>query len=122
MSTTLRRVALGAAGIAASALTLAAVPATASAAGASVAAFPCGYSAQGMDAHYRHCANTFILIRADWDNGNHYTNCLGPWDETTLWHDGPHRQVNAYYVPKAPALMQNVNGQWICRAGQPDWP
>ena len=91
-------------------------------AAASAAAFPCGYSSQGMDAHYRHCANTFILIRADWDNGSHYTTCLGPWDETTLWHDGPHRQVNAYYVPKAPALMKNVNGQWICRAGQPDWP
>lgn len=110
---------------AAAAVGLAAVGAGVADAGtaaASVAAYPCGYSSQGIDAHYRHCADSFILIRANWDTGTHYTTCVGPWGEVPLYHDGPHRQVNAYYVPKAPALMQNIHGEWICRTGQPDWP
>lgn len=82
--------------------------------------FPCGYSSQGMDAHYRHCANTFALIHVDWDNGNHYTDCYGPWDEQTLWHDGSHRQVNAYFVNTPPRLLKNASGNWICSASQPD--
>ncbi|MEV7039591.1 hypothetical protein [Amycolatopsis sp. NPDC051061] len=52
MSTSLRRIT---AGIAATFGAVLAIPATATAV---PAAFPCGYSSQGMDAHYRHCANT----------------------------------------------------------------
>ena len=93
------------------------LPATATAA---PIPFPCGYSSQGMDAHYRHCANTFALIHVDWDNGSHYTDCYGPWDEQTLWHDGNHRQVNAYFVNTPPRLLKNASGNWICSASQPD--
>ncbi|MGW5716650.1 DUF6355 family natural product biosynthesis protein [Amycolatopsis sp. NPDC003865] len=113
MSTSLLRAAAGFAALGA----LVAAPASASAA---PVPFPCGYSSQGMDAHYRHCANTFALIHVDWDTGSHYTDCYGPWDEQTLWHDGPHRQVNAYFVNTPPRLLKNSSGNWICSASQPD--
>ncbi|MDT7801235.1 MAG: hypothetical protein QOI78_4668 [Actinomycetota bacterium] len=58
-------------------------------------------SAQGMDAHYRHCATTFALIHVDWDNGNH-------------------RQVDAYFVNTPPRLLKNASGRLICSASQPD--
>uniref|UniRef100_UPI003F494B0A DUF6355 family natural product biosynthesis protein n=1 Tax=Amycolatopsis sp. CA-096443 TaxID=3239919 RepID=UPI003F494B0A len=82
----------------------------------------CGYSAQGMDAHYRNCSSRFVLVRAAWDNGRHYTTCVGPWEETGLYHDGPHRQVGARAVPQAPAVITTPSGRRICASSQPEVP
>ncbi|MET9260452.1 DUF6355 family natural product biosynthesis protein [Amycolatopsis sp. NPDC004079] len=82
----------------------------------------CGYSAQGMTAHYRNCSSRFVLVRADWDNGRHYTTCAGPWDELGLYPDGKHRQVSARAVPKAPVVITTPSGRRICASSQPDFP
>ncbi|UKD50919.1 DUF6355 family natural product biosynthesis protein (plasmid) [Amycolatopsis sp. FU40] len=82
----------------------------------------CGYSTQGMDARYRNCSSRFVLVRADWDNGRHYTTCVGPWGEQGLYHDGTHRQVGARAVPKPPTLITTPSGRRICASSQPDFP
>lgn len=82
----------------------------------------CGYSAQGMDAHYRNCSGRFVLVRADWDNGRHYTTCVGPWGEQGLYHDGTHRQIGARAVPQPPTLITTPSGRQICASSQPDFP
>lgn len=69
-------------------------------------------------ARYLHCGNSFILIRVDWSNGWHYRVCVPPWYSIPFYPDGPHRVVNAYYVPVAPDLIEDGEHR-ICRTAQP---
>ncbi|WP_106196963.1 DUF6355 family natural product biosynthesis protein [Umezawaea tangerina] len=69
-------------------------------------------------ARYLHCGNSFILIQVDWSNGWHQRECVPPWYSVPFYPDGPHRVVNAYYVPVAPDLIDDGQHR-ICRTGQP---
>lgn len=72
----------------------------------------------GVTARYDHCGDSFILIRIDWSEGSHYRACVYPWSSEPFWPDGPHRVVNAYYVPVAPNLIDYGGGQH-CSLTQP---
>ncbi|GAA5159651.1 hypothetical protein GCM10023321_41110 [Pseudonocardia eucalypti] len=82
-------------------------------------AAPCAFSKAGRTGTYRHCANSFALIKFVWSNGASGTTCLGPWGETKLYPDGRHEVTRAYRVSKPPSTMKNAQGKTICRAGQP---
>jgi hypothetical protein len=72
----------------------------------------------GVSARYYHCGDSFILIRVDWSSGWHYLDCVPPWYSVAFRPNGPHRVVNAYYVPIAPALMGEGSDR-MCRTAQP---
>jgi len=72
----------------------------------------------GVNARYYHCGDSHILIRVEWNTGWHYQDCVPPWYSMAFRPDGPHRVVNAYYVPIAPALM-GEGANRMCRTAQP---
>ncbi|GAA3848837.1 hypothetical protein GCM10022243_13580 [Saccharothrix violaceirubra] len=83
----------------------------------------CGFGFVNPDHHggatavYRHCAESFVLVRVDTDGRGHYTRCVGPWATVPFWAD--EKVVNAYYVPVAPALL-DLGDRRICSLSQPD--
>ncbi|GAA3863335.1 hypothetical protein GCM10022243_32340 [Saccharothrix violaceirubra] len=94
---------------------------TASPTAASALPAVCGFTSVNPDHHhgatavYRHCADSFVLVRVDTDHGP-YTRCLGPWTELPFW---PHeRVVNAYYVTTPPTLL-DLGDHRICSLTQP---
>ena len=82
---------------------------------------PCGWYKIGRTGYHNHCGSGLILVKAHWSTGHTFTTCQGP-GVIPFYPDGPHEVVNAYYVPKRPATMININGVEICRTGQPSYP
>lgn len=106
--------------------TMVGAPATASAAPAMEQAsdLPCGWfrtnhDPQGTTSRYRHCADTFIMIRIHWSNGVSQRLCIEPWDNHPFWWDGDHVVVNAYYIPDRPRVIVRPDGSAFCAASQP---
>ena len=85
----------------------------------SASAEQCGWYTVGRTGYHKHCAGTFILVKAKWDNGNTYTTCQGPWSTIPFYPDGSHVVTGAWYVPTPPNTLINAGGHRICSASQP---
>lgn len=86
---------------------------------------PCGFhmtpewNSNGSTSAYKHCAETFILIRIHWTGGASNTVCVKPWQRYRFGHHTDGQYVhNAYYVPIPPRL-DHINGKTYCAIGQP---
>ncbi|MDX8053801.1 DUF6355 family natural product biosynthesis protein [Lentzea sp. BCCO 10_0798] len=84
---------------------------------------PCGFYSldlpQGeQTGGYVHCGDGFILIKFHWSTGTTGTSCIPPWGSRPFFKDGPHKIVNAYYVPTRPNLS-GPPGNQMCSTGQP---
>lgn len=109
---TTRRLLLAAALLASTAV----MPAAASAA-------PCGFyftsnDPVGAHSRYRHCADSFILIRVDWRDGTHRGECVSPWSSKPFFRSSDNYVTNAYYVRTPPRVL-TIDGRRMCSLSQP---
>ncbi|SDJ02140.1 hypothetical protein SAMN05192558_10486 [Actinokineospora alba] len=92
--------------------------------GEQAGALPCGWfrtnhDPAGTTSRYRHCANSFIMIRIHWSNGASHRLCVEPWENIPFWRDGKHIVTNAYYIPDRPRVIIRPDGSRYCGASQP---
>ena len=86
-------------------------------------AAPCGfyfttYDPQGAHSRYDHCADSFILIKVDWQHQADQTRCVYPRSSTPFFKTANDMVVNAYYVSTPPTLV-DVDGTKRCSLTQP---
>jgi hypothetical protein len=87
------------------------------------AALPCGWYRTNHDpastsSRYRHCADSFIMIRVHWSNGHSNRLCVEPWENVPFWPDGGYEVTNAHYIPDRPRVLTTPDGRRLCAASQ----
>lgn len=85
---------------------------------------PCGFyrtnhDPAGTASRYKHCADTFIMIRIHWSEGTTHRLCVEPWQMLPFWPDQDgHVVVNGYYIPDPPRLLTTPLGTQRCSLSQ----